>query len=162
MAERSGLPTPRGGRAGLGGSGTSEGRRSGWRDLPLGGYRLLISTSGGLLFIPAMVFRSEAVCAVAAAIVLASALLARDSLHRRSRGSALGPCLHGTMVAAMIGIFAWRVDWSIAASVGGAAALLFVLQLLAALNWRGTSDRERLDQLRRQVVDSPPDDGGLR
>lgn len=123
---------------------------------------MLISTVGGLVFIPAIVLDSAALCAVAATIVLVSALLARDSLRSRSRGSALAPCLHGTLVAAMIAIIAAKVGWSLAAALAGAAALLFLLQLVPALAGRGPSDRQRLEQLRREVAERAGDDGGSR
>lgn len=161
MAER-GLPAAQGGRAGEGGSGMSARRRIGWREVPLGGYRLLISTIGGLLFIPAIVLDSAALCAVAAAVVLVSALLARDSLRSETRGSVLAPCLHGTLVAAMIGIVAGKVGWTLAASLAAAAALLFLLQLVRALGGRGVGDRQRLEQLRREVADRAADEGGPR
>lgn len=137
-------------------------RRLRWADVPLGLHRLVIPSASGLLVIPAIVLDSAALCAVAATIVLVSALLARDSLRSRSRGSVLAPCLHGTLVAAMIAIIAAKVGWSLAAALAGAAALLFLLQLVPALAGRGPSDRQRLEQLRREVAERAGDDGGSR
>ena len=128
------------------------GQRIGWREVPLGGYRLLITTSGGLVFIPAMVLQSPTVCTVAATIVLASALLVRDSFRPGMRGWVFVAGAHGAAVATMIGIAAWRLSWSPAAPAAGAAALLFAIQVVPTVDWGRTSDAKRLEQLRRSMA----------
>ncbi|GAA4109850.1 hypothetical protein GCM10022215_04580 [Nocardioides fonticola] len=155
MTDRDPRLEPRGGR---GSSARGADPLTG-RAVPLAVYRLLLSTVAGLLFLLAVIIDAQSLGTVAAAMVLASALASRYSRDRSPDGfgRAFLPGLQGAGAAAFIAAVAGAgFGWHVAAWLAGAAAVLFVVQVLLVLPWGKPSLEERMEQIRRDLAEEDP------